>query len=29
MNNSPEEFGVALSVMAGPALAEILGSAST
>ena len=29
MNNSPEEFGVAFSVMAGAALAEILGSAST
>ena len=29
MINSPEEFGVALSVMADAALAEILGSAST
>ena len=29
MNHSPEEFGVALSVMAGAALAEILGSVST
>ena len=29
MNNSPEEFGVALSVIAGAALAEILDSVST